>query len=407
MHPSKAIVGEISRELQGKTVVLGVTGSVSLYKSIDYARALMRRGARVKVVMSRDAERLVSKELFSWATGEEAVTELTWRLEHVELAEEGDAFVIAPATANTISKIAGGIADTPVTATALNFLGMRKPVIVVPAMHRPMYEALKEQLERLRSMGVEVVQPKMVRDLAHYPDLDYLTDFTTSYILRGKDLAGMRVLVTAGPTREYLDPVRFVSNPSSGTMGVAIANEASFRGADVVLVHGPLCTSHKPYVRTVRVETTAEMADAVEREVNSGYNVVILAGAPADYRFKTVANTKLDSATQIPMAEFERTEKVSSRAKKPGVFLVGFAAETAKDDNELIEKAKRKKEKHGFDMVVANNAYRKDIAFASEFNEVIVITDHEVIKLEKDYKTVIARKLLDIVKKYVKEKGVS
>ena len=405
MHPSRTIIGEVSRELDGKTIVLGVTGSVSVYKSIDFARALMRRGARVRVVMSRDAERLVSREMFSWATGEEAVTELTWKLEHVELAEEGDALVVAPATANTISKIANGIADTPVTATALNFLGLKKPVVVVPAMHRPMYDALGSQLERLRSMGVEIVQPKMVKDLAHYPDLDYLTDFTVSYLLRGKDLKGMRILVTAGPTREYLDPVRFVSNPSSGTMGVAIANEASFRGADVVLVHGPLCTSHKPYVRTVKVETTAEMAEAVEREVNAGYNVVILAGAPADYRFKTVASTKLDSASQIPVAEFERTEKVSARARKPGVFLVGFAAETAKDDNELIEKAKRKKEKHGFDMVVANNAFRRDIAFASEYNEVIVVTDREVVKLEKDFKTVIARELLDMVKKYVKERG--
>ena len=407
MHPSRAIIGEISRELSGKTVVLGVTGSVSVYKSIDYARALMRRGARVKVVMSKDAERLVSREMFSWATGEEAVTELTWRLEHVELAEEGDALVIAPATANTISKIANGIADTPVTATALNFLGLRKPVIVVPAMHRPMYDALGPQLERLRSMGVEIVQPKMVKDLAHYPDLDFLADFTVSYLLRGKDLEGMRVLVTAGPTREYLDPVRFVSNPSSGTMGVAIANEAMFRGADVVLVHGPLCTSHKPYVRTVRVETTAEMAEAVEREVNTGYNIVILAGAPADYRFKSVAGTKLDSSTQVPVAEFERTEKVSARARKPGVFLVGFAAETAKDDNELIEKARKKKEKHGFDMIVANNAFRKDIAFASEYNEVVVVTDREVVKLEKDFKTVIARELLDLVKKYVRERGES
>ena len=407
MHPSRAIIGEVSRELGGKTVVLGVTGSVSIYKSIDYARALMRRGARVKVVMSKDAERLVSREMFSWATGEEAVTELTWKLEHVELAEEGDALVIAPATANTISKIANGIADTPVTATALNFLGLKKPVIVVPAMHKPMYDALGSQLERLRSMGVEVVQPKLVKDLAHYPDLDFLTDFTVSYLLRGKDLRGMRILVTAGPTREYLDPVRFVSNPSSGTMGVAIANEAMFRGADAVLIHGPLCTSHKPYVRTVRVETTAEMAEAVEREVNAGYNVVILAGAPADYRFKTVASTKLDSATQVPVAEFERTEKVSARARKPGIFLVGFAAETAKDDSELIEKAKKKKEKHGFDMVVANNAFRKDIAFASEYNEVVVVTDREVVKLEKDFKTVIARELLDLVKEYVRERGIS
>ncbi|MDT7899309.1 MAG: bifunctional phosphopantothenoylcysteine decarboxylase/phosphopantothenate--cysteine ligase CoaBC [Sulfolobales archaeon] len=405
MHPSERIIGEISRELDGKRVLLGVTGSVAVYKSVDFARALMRRGARVTVIMTRDAERLVSKELFSWATGREAITELTWRLEHVTLEEEHDAFVIAPATANTIAKIANGIADTPVTATALNFLGDGKPIIVVPSMHKQMYVAMRGQIEKLRSMGVEVVEPILVRDVAHYPELDYLSDFTVSYLLRGKDLKGLRVLVTAGPTREYLDPVRFVSNPSSGTMGVAVANEALFRGADVVLIHGPLCTNHRPYSKTVRVETTSQMADEVERHVNAGYDVVILAGAPADYRFRTVAEAKLDSATQVPTVEFERTEKVSARARRPGVFLVGFAAETAKSDEELIDKAKRKKEKHGFDVIVANNAYRKDIAFASEYNEVIVITDSRVVKLEKDYKTIIARKILDIVKEELKGKG--
>jgi phosphopantothenoylcysteine decarboxylase/phosphopantothenate--cysteine ligase len=405
MHPSERIVGEVSKELAGKRVLLGVTGSVAVYKTIDLARSLMRRGAEVTVVMTEDAERLVSKEMFSWATGREAVTELTWRLEHVTLEEEHDAFVVAPATANTISKIAHGIADTPVTATALNFIGDGKPVIVVPSMHKQMYLALKGNLERLKSMGVEVIEPVLVRDVAHYPELDYLTDYVVTYLLRGKDLKGLKILVTAGPTREYLDPVRFMSNPSSGTMGVTIANEAFLRGADVVLVAGPLCTSHRPYVRTVRVETTAQMADEVERYVNAGYNTVILAGAPADYRFKSVAEAKLDSATQLPTAEFERTEKVSARARKPGVFLVGFAAETAKDDEELVEKAKRKKEKHGFDVIVANNAYRKDIAFASKYNEVVVVTDSKVIKFEKDYKTVIARKLLDVVRDELRAKG--
>ncbi|MEM4911742.1 MAG: phosphopantothenoylcysteine decarboxylase, partial [Metallosphaera sp.] len=228
----------------------------------------------------------------------------------------------------------------------------------------------------------------------------------TTKILRGNDLSGLRIVVTAGPTREHLDPVRFISNPSSGLMGVSIANEAYFRGAEVVLVHGPLNTRTKPYVKNkIEVETTEEMKNAVEEKVREGYNVVILAGAPADYKFKNVRSKKIDSHTEVPYIELERTPKISEAIKKYNVFMVGFSAETVSSTEELIERAKIKKERHGFDIIIANNVARKDIGFSSEYNEVVIIGNNFEKRIEKEYKYLLAREILDIIKEEFKKKS--
>jgi len=408
VHPSEKIKEEISSELKGKKIVLGVTGSVAIYKSIDLARELMRRGAEVTVVMSKDAKRLISPTMFHWATGKEVVTEVTGELEHVRLAEENDAYVIAPATANTISKIAYGISDTTITSTALNFIGLKKPVFLVPSMHIWMYKSpqQEEALKKLREMGVDVIEPILIRDVAHYPELDYLTSYITTKVLRGNDLKGFRILVTAGPTREHLDPVRFISNPSSGLMGVSIANEALFRGADVALVHGPLNVRVKPYIKNrVEVESTEEMKNAVEEKVKEGYNIVILAGAPADYRFKSVSNKKIDSHKEVPYVELERTPKIAESIRKYNVFMVGFSAETVDTYEELVERARVKKERYGFDIIVANNVARKDIGFSSVYNEVVIIGNDFERRIGKEYKYIIARELLDIIKEEFKKKN--
>ncbi|AHC50944.1 phosphopantothenoylcysteine decarboxylase [Sulfolobus acidocaldarius SUSAZ] len=407
VHPSKKIIGEVSRELLNKKILVGVTASVSVYKSLDLVRALMRRGANVRVIMSKDSTKLINPMMFHWATGEEPVVSVGGEIEHVELAEEYDALVIAPSTANTISKLANGIADTSITLTALNFVGIKKPVILVPAMHLTMYEApqFKENIEKLVKQGIEIINPEITRDVAHYPDIEYLSSYITSFLLRGKDLKGYKIVVTAGPTREYIDPVRFISNSSSGTMGVSIANEAYFRGADVILVHGPLSSSVKPYTKRIRVDTTQEMAENVEKLVrDEKYGIVILAGAPADFKPKNAASSKIDSHSEVPKVELETTPKISSKLSIYRPLLVGFSAETVNSDEELIEKAKMKKERHKFDIIVANNVKRKDIGFSSEYNEVIVIGNSFVRKLEKNYKTIIARELLDIVKYEVSRK---
>lgn len=184
----KKIIGEISSELSNKKIVVGVTASVSIYRTIDLVRTLMRLGAEVKVIMSKDATKLISPSMFEWATGSPVVTKLTGEIEHVTLAEDFDAYVIAPATANTISKISNGIADTTVTITALNFIGLKKPVILVPAMHLPMYFSpqMVSNLNKLRELGVIVIEPFLVRDVAHYPDIDYLASYISTLLLREK-----------------------------------------------------------------------------------------------------------------------------------------------------------------------------------------------------------------------------
>ncbi|ABP94321.1 MULTISPECIES: bifunctional phosphopantothenoylcysteine decarboxylase/phosphopantothenate--cysteine ligase CoaBC [Metallosphaera] len=408
MHPSKKIVGTVSKELLGKSILLGVTGSISLYRSLDLARALMRRGGDVKVIMSQEAVKLISPEMFKWATGNNVISQLTGDLEHVELAEENDGFLIAPATANTVVKLAEGVADSPLVSTALNFMGSGKPVCIVPAMHLPMYQSpqVKRALGMLREMSVKVIEPEIVNDLAHYPDVELITWSFIVQLLRGEDLKGAKMVITAGPTREYMDPVRYISNPSSGTMGVSIANEAYFRGADVYLVHGPLSSRVKSFVQnSVSVETTAEMRDAVVSLVERGYRIVIMAAAPADFRFKQTREKKIDSHSEVPKVELEKTPKISQELKGKA-FLVGFSAETADNDEELIEKAKAKKEKHGFDIIIANNVARKDIGFASEYNEVIIVGNNFIKKINKDSKSIVARNILDVVKEELKNRDL-
>lgn len=399
-HPSKRIIGEISDELKDKKVLLAVTASISLYKSIDLARSLMRKGAEVSVIMTSSAKKLISPTMFEWATGNKVITKITGGLEHIQLPEEYDALVIAPASMNIMAKLAYGITDNSITLTAVNFIQKKRKVILVPAMHLEMWNSrfMNDILTKLRDIKeVEIVDPLIVRDVAHYPEIDYLASKITTVVLRGKDLEGLKIVVTAGPTREYLDPVRYISNPSSGTMGIAIANEASFRGADVVLVHGSLKSNIKPYTKTVEIDSTEEMLNAVNKLIDNGYKIIILAGAPADYKFKETSKNKIDSHTEVPKVELVRTPKIAEQIRGKG-FIVGFSAETVDNDEELLQKAKLKKEKYNFNIVVANNVKRKDIGFSAEYDEVIVITDSRIIKLDKAYKTIIARKLLDIVK---------
>ncbi|MEM0063953.1 MAG: bifunctional phosphopantothenoylcysteine decarboxylase/phosphopantothenate--cysteine ligase CoaBC [Metallosphaera sp.] len=408
MHPSKKIVGTLSNELSGKSILLGLTGSVSLYKSIDLARTLMRKGADVKVIMSQEAVKLISSEMLKWATGNQVTIGLSGELEHVSLAEENDGFLIAPATANTLVKLAEGIADTPIISTALNFMGYGKPIAVVPAMHLPMYVSpqVNRAINRLKEMSVNVIEPDVVGDLAHYPDLDLIVSDFEVQLLRGKDLKGLRMIVTAGPTREYMDPVRFISNPSSGKMGVSLANEAYFRGADVYLVHGPLSGNTKNFVKkSIPVETTEQMSNSVLSLVEKGYKIVIMAAAPADFKFKDTKSKKIDSHTEVPKVELEKTVKISSVIRGKA-FLVGFSAETADNDDELIEKARIKKERHGFNVIIANNVARRDIGFSSEYNEVIIIGDNTIRKIGKEQKTIVARYIIDTIKEELKNKNL-
>ena len=409
VHPSKRLIGEESSALQGKKVVLGVTGSVACYRSVDLARKLMRRGAEVYVVMSESAADLVSPELFRWATGNPVMVEFTGDIEHVEYAEYADSMIIAPATANTVSKIAHGVADTSVTLTALTMRGAEKPVGVVPVMHLQLYKSpqMSSSVERLKSLGYHVLDPLIEADKAKMPEVEDIAHFTEAMTLRGRDLEGLKLLVTAGPTREYLDPVRFLTNPSSGRMGVALAKEAFFRGSSVTLVHGPLSVRAPPWVKCVEAETTDEYLKQVLEELSTNeYHVAILAGAPIDYRFERVYESKLESADGPLNVKLQLTPKVVEAVRKrfPDIYLVGFAAETVKSDEELVERAEMKLKRYSLNMVVANNVARKDIGFMSTMNEVYVIDEDGCkVRIPKASKEEVARVILDLLESRVKK----
>lgn len=406
-HPAHEIRAKLSEVLSGKCVALGVTSSVSLYRSVDLARELIRLGAEVYVVMSREATKYVSPRLFEWATGNEVFVDFSGEVGHITLAEICDSYVIAPATANTIAKIARGIADTSVTVLAHSFLGMRKPIVVVPAAHFSLLTSppVLEATKKLEELGVTIVPPIIQENRAKYPPLEDIVAAVEASTMRGKDLRGMKILVTAGPTREYLDNVRFLTNSSSGKMGVAIAREAYFRGAEVTLVHGPMSVEVPHYVKSISVRTTQEMLDAITAELKSdNYSAVILAAAPVDFKFSKVESGKISSDLEGLEVQMIPTPKISVEVRKlfKGV-IIGFAAEFVEGDTaKLASKAREKLVKRGFNIIVANDISRPDIAFASEFNEVIIITDRgESTFVSKSRKVEVARVILDQLLKYL------
>ncbi|MEM2800991.1 MAG: bifunctional phosphopantothenoylcysteine decarboxylase/phosphopantothenate--cysteine ligase CoaBC, partial [Candidatus Caldarchaeum sp.] len=240
MHPSKEIVGSLSDVLKGRRVALCVTGSVSAYLSPAIARELMRHGAEVTAFLTRDACRLVTPTLLQWATGNPAVTDMTGELEHVRYGREVDLVLVAPATANTLAKIASGIADNVVTALALTAMGYGKIVAVAPAMHEPMWmaEQTRRNVEKLRRMGVVVLEPSVVEQKAKLAEPAYIAEHVLRLLHPKRLPEGVKVLVSAGATVEYLDPIRVVTNQSSGRMGLEIALESYRRGAETTLILG-------------------------------------------------------------------------------------------------------------------------------------------------------------------------
>ncbi|MGC8974694.1 MAG: bifunctional phosphopantothenoylcysteine decarboxylase/phosphopantothenate--cysteine ligase CoaBC [Thermoprotei archaeon] len=403
-HPADEIRGSVSNHLSNVKVGFGLTGSVAIYRIIDVMRELIKRGAEVHAIMSRAATELLNPTLVEWATGSKVLTEFRGEVGHVSLGKEVSSFTVAPATADIISKIAHGVCDNPVSLTAVNVLGLGKPVIVVPAMHSGLWNSppVSNAIKKLEEFDVVVIPPEISGGRAKLPENEDIVASVEALTLRGRDLRNTRILVTAGPTREYLDRVRFLTNASSGKMGVAIAREAYFRGADVTLVHGPLSTNKPHYVRSISVITTEEMLNAVLSEVRSRkYDAVVLAAAPVDFRFKKYVEGKIKSEAGSLTAELESTPKISLRLREefPGL-LVGFAAEVAEGEiSKLTELALEKLEKRGFDIIVANDISRSDVGFAVDYNEVVLISRRGRRELvSKSLKEVVARRILDLIR---------
>ena len=407
IHPSKDIVSTRGDELAGKTLVLCITGSVAAVQCSEIARELMRHGAEVFVVMSHMAQKIVHPYLMEWATGNPVVTELTGKLEHVALVGEypdkADAVLIAPATANSISKIACGIDDTPVTSLVSVAFGLGIPILIVPAMHESMYRhsILTDNIKKLQVLDVEVIGPRMEEGKAKIAATE---EIVTAIVrkLGAKDMVGMRVLVTAGATIEYIDPVRVITNKSSGKMGIAVAEEARRRGAEVTLVYGRAILPSPIGVRVIHAETTKEMSDAVLSELKSThYNVFVATAAAADFEPEKMFERKMDTHTTPKLElKLKATPKIIDEARKTSsnTFLVAFKAEYKLSDNDLVDSAyKRLKTSHA-DLIVANDVGREGVGFQTDTNEVFVINkDKTIIHIPLTTKQEIAKKLVDVI----------
>lgn len=359
------------------TVVLGIASSVSAYKACEVLRGFQRAGCVVQPVMTRNATRLVAPRLLSTLSGRRAIVELfddatDWSVAHVALAREASLLCVAPATANVIAKLAAGIADDFLTTF---YLAARCPVLVAPAMNEAMllHPRTRDNLARLEAAGVTVVGPGTGflacgdEGRGRLADPAAIVEAGLRLMGRARTLAGRKVLVTAGPTREPIDPVRFLSNPSSGKMGFALAAEAAARGADVVLVTGPSAEPEPAGVAVVRVGTAEEMRRAVGRAWPD-VEVVVMAAAVSDFRFRRVLPRKARKAELAGPVELVPTPDILAELgrTKGKRILVGFAAETG----DLVARAAAKMKAKNVDLMVANDVRAKDAGFGSENNRV-------------------------------------
>ncbi len=374
MHLER-IRGKRSRKLEGKKIVLGVTGSIAAVECVKLARELARRGADVTAVMSEAARKIIHPYALEFATGKKVITKITGSIEHVELlGVDGDAdlYLIAPATANTISKIALGVDDTPVTTFATTALGSGRPIIIVPAMHEAMMKnkAVLENIQKLINMGVEFVQPKVEEGKAKFPDINTIC-LHVERELYSKDMQGRRVVVTSGPTYEQLDPIRFISNRSSGRMGFEIALEMWRRGADVTLITSKPSGITLPMFREVRVWSVKDMMNVVLREIEKGCDLFVSAAAASDFIVDMEAK-KIKTAPTLDLKLKEAPKIIKEVRKIYDGQIIGFKAETGVSDDELRRIASEKMESDRLTMVVANDVMERGMG--TEDTRVLILT---------------------------------
>ena len=393
--------------LKGKTVLLGVTGSIAAYKAADLASRLMKQHAQVHVIMTENAAKFISPITFETLTNRKCITDTFDRnypsdhpveVEHIALAKKADLVIVAPATANIIAKMAYGIADDMLSTT---LLACTCPVLVSPAMNTKMYEhpATQANLAVLRQRGVKIIEPSSGllacgdEGKGKLPEPAVLVDHILAEIACPKDLTGKKILVTAGPTRESLDPVRFITNHSSGKMGYAIAHAAALRGADVTLVSGPVSLTPPLGVKLVPITSAHDLFCAVTA-VSAEQDIIIKAAAVADYRPVSVSDEKIkkaDNDLSLSLARTEDTLQYLGERKSEGQILCGFAMETS----DLENKARAKLKKKNLDMIVANNVKVAGAGFGTDTNVVTFITKDSTQQLEIMSKENVAMKLLD------------
>ncbi len=397
--------------LEGKHIVLGVTGSIAAYKIASLASMLKKQKADVTVIMTQNATNFINPVTFETLTGNKCLVDtfdrnFQYSVEHVSLAKQTDVFLIAPASANVIAKAAHGIADDMLTTT---LLACECPKIVAPAMNTRMYRnpIVQDNMKILESYGMEVIAPATgylaCGDTGEgkMPEPELLLEYILK-ALKPKDMAGMKVLVTAGPTREKIDPVRYISNHSTGKMGYAIARAAMMRGADVTLVTGRTDIAPPMGVQTVDIVSAEDMAQAVKQRAKE-QDIIIKAAAVADYRPKNTADEKMKKKDDELTIELARTEDILGylgEHKEAGQFLCGFSMET----ENMIENSRKKLEKKNLDLIVANNLKQQGAGFGTDTNIVTLLSKEDTIQLPIMSKEEVADKLLDHILK-MRSKG--
>ena len=391
--------------LQGKCVLLGVTGGIAAYKMANVASGLRKAGSTVHVIMTENATKFITPLTFETLTNNRCVVDTFARdfqydVKHISLAKAADLILIAPATANVIAKLANGLADDMLTTTVL---AAKCKKLVAPAMNTAMLEnpITQDNIARLRRYGFGIIEPAVgmlaCKDVGSgkLPEPETLLDCIAMELAREKDMAGLRVTVTAGPTQEALDPVRYLTNHSTGRMGYAIAREAMLRGADVTLISGPTALKPVPGVKTVDVVSARDMFEAVQTALPET-DILIKAAAVADYRPANVAEDKIKKQPGEMSIPLERTDDILgwvAEHRHPGLFVCGFSMET----RDMVENSKKKLAKKHLDMIAANNLKLAGAGFGVDTNVVTILTADGIRELPLMGKDQVASQLLDAI----------
>jgi phosphopantothenoylcysteine decarboxylase/phosphopantothenate--cysteine ligase len=395
--------------LKSKNVLIGICGGIAAYKVCELIRLLKKNEANVKVIMTKNAQKFITPLTLQTLSQNKVYTdtfesEYFYDIEHISLTTWADILVVAPATANIIGKFANGIADDLLTTT---FLAFDKPVLIVPAMNSNMFEnaIVKQNIHKLKSIGINFVEPESgflacgVYGKGRYPENQKIL-IEIEKLLCSQDLAGKKVLITAGPTREYLDPIRFISNRSSGKMGYALAEEAYKRGAQVTVVSCPVSINTYADIEIIHVQTASQMYQKV-KEIYEQYDILIFSAAVADYRPKTTSQNKIKKENKdeltIELVKNPDILKFVGENKKPNQVIVGFSAET----ENVLENSQKKLEAKNADLIVANNVLEEGAGFDVDTNIVTLISKEKVENLPKMSKSEVAKRIFDHVVTYL------
>lgn len=396
----------MEKYLEGKCVVLGITGGIAAYKMASTASLLKKYGADVHVIMTEHATEFITPLTFETLTGNRCVVDtfdrnFKYDIEHISLATAADIILVAPATANIIAKISNGIADDMLTTV---ILAAKCPKLISPSMNTAMLEnpITQDNIEKLKKYDFEVIESASgllacnVVGKGKLPEPEVLVQYILKNIAKEKDLAGLNITITAGPTRESLDPVRFITNHSTGKMGYALAREAMLRGANVTLISGPVNLEPVPFVETINITSALDMFNVVREKLDST-DILIKSAAVADYRPADVAEDKIKKSDDDMMISLERTDDILGYVKNnksDKLFVCGFSMET----KDVIKNSRKKLEKKALDMIVANNVKVEGAGFGTDTNVVTIITKDEEIELPIMSKDRVATEILNEIK---------